>query len=154
MSTQELLEQAEALLQMWTMEKNAPVEDRLDLWIAATNLPHAVKALQDAGWGYLSALTGLDFGPEVGRIEALYHFCEGAAVLTLRVKLGRDKPTIPSVCDLIPSATFFERELMEMFGIIVEGTPNTDHLFLPDDWPEDTYPLRKDFEMGQLKAAN
>lgn len=154
MSTSELLAQAESLLEMWTTEKDAPDEERLDLWIAATNLTHAVQALQDAGWGYLSALTGLDLGPEVGRMEALYHFCEGAAVVTIRVKLGRDMPTIPTVCDLIPSATFFERELMEMFGVIVEGTPNTDHLFLPDDWPEDTYPLRKDFEMAQLKAAN
>jgi Ni,Fe-hydrogenase III component G len=53
---------------------------------------------------------------------------------------------IPTVCNLIPSAIFFERELIEMFGITVEGTPNTDHLFLPDEWPEGVYPLRKDFQ--------
>ncbi|GAB4574926.1 MAG: hypothetical protein Kow0077_23900 [Anaerolineae bacterium] len=150
MTPTERLNEACALLTMWITEENAPEPERLDVWLAATNLPHAVRALHDAGWGYLSALTGLDHGPEEGRMEVLYHFCNGPAVLTLRVWLGREAPTIPSVCGIIPSASFFERELMEMFGITVEGTPNTDHLFLPDGWPEGVYPLRKDFEPDQL----
>lgn len=148
-----LLGQAEALLQMWTTESARPEAHRLDVWIAATNLTLAVQALQDAEWGYLSALTGLDLGPEAGRLEALYHFCEGPTVLTIRVKLGREAPTVPTVCTIIPSASFFERELLEMFGVVVEGTPNTDHLFLPDDWPDGVYPLRKDFEMTRLNKA-
>ncbi len=32
-----------------------------------------------------------------------------------------------------------------MFGITVEGTPVTDKLLLPDDWPDGVYPLRKSF---------
>ncbi len=148
-----LLTKAETLLQMWVTDSARPESHRLDVWIAATNLTLAVQALLDADWGYLSALTGLDLGPEAGRLEALYHFCEGPAVLTLRVKLGRETPTVPTVCAIIPSASFFERELMEMFGVIVEGTPNTEHLFLPDDWPDGAYPLRKDFDMARLNKA-
>ncbi|MBK8901102.1 MAG: nickel-dependent hydrogenase large subunit [Anaerolineaceae bacterium] len=33
-----------------------------------------------------------------------------------------------------------------MFGITVTDTPHTEHLFLPDDWPAEVYPLRKDFD--------
>ncbi|MBN2472235.1 MAG: NADH-quinone oxidoreductase subunit C [Anaerolineae bacterium] len=149
----DLLQKGEALLQPWTTESSTPEPGRLDVWIEAANLPLAVQALQDGEWGYLSTLTGLDSGPEAGYMEALYHFCEGAAVLTIRVKLGREAPAVPSVCGIIPSASFFERELMEMLGVIVQDTPNTDHLFLPDDWPDGVYPLRKDFEMAQLKKA-
>jgi NADH:ubiquinone oxidoreductase subunit C len=154
MTTQKLLNTAGVLLEPWITESNTPEENRLDVSIAATDLPDAVKALQDDGWDYLSAITGLDLGPEAGFMEALYHFCNGAAVLTIRVKVGRKAPTIPTVCTLIPSASFFERELLEMFGITIEGTPNTEHLFLPDDWPDGVYPLRKDFDMAQLKAEN
>jgi formate hydrogenlyase subunit 5 len=55
------------------------------------------------------------------------------------------------VCSSIPGATFFERELSEMFGITVVGTPNPDRLFLPDQWPTDAPPLRKDFVMPQME---
>jgi len=58
--------------------------------------------------------------------------------------------SIPSVCSICPGATFFERELGEMFGIHVIGTPNPDRLFLPDQWPTNAPPLRKDFVMPQL----
>jgi Ni,Fe-hydrogenase III component G len=111
------------------------------------NLLPAVKLLDDQTWGYLVAITGLDSGVESGEIEALYHFCHGPEVLTLRVTIQRDNAAIPSICAIIPFASVFERELAEMFGIEVYGTPDPSRLFLPDDWPEDVYPLRKDAEL-------
>jgi Ni,Fe-hydrogenase III component G len=32
-----------------------------------------------------------------------------------------------------------------MLGLTVTGTPDPSRLFLPDDWPDGVYPLRKDF---------
>ena len=32
-----------------------------------------------------------------------------------------------------------------MFGMTITGTPNTEKLLLPDDWPDGVYPLRKSF---------
>ena len=52
---------------------------------------------------------------------------------------------VPTICDIIPSATLYERELMELFGVTVEGTPDPARLVLPDEWPEGVYPLRKSF---------
>jgi Ni,Fe-hydrogenase III component G len=34
---------------------------------------------------------------------------------------------------------------MELFGVEIVGTPDTDRLVLPDDWPHGVYPLRKSF---------
>ncbi len=84
-------------------------------------------------------------GVESGQIELLYQFCEGAAVLTLRITLPRENPTVPSIQAIVPSVSFYERELMEMYGITIPGAANTDRLFLPDEWPQNVYPLRKDF---------
>ena len=115
------------------------------VFIQPDNLPNAIQVLMDANWGYLITITGLDLGTEAGDMEVLYHFAAGAAVVTLCVRVGKETAVIPSICSIIPSASFFERELSEMLGITVQNTPNTDRLFLPDNWPTGVYPLRKEF---------
>lgn len=136
------LESARELLAAWTAEAQTPEANRLDVVVTVGNLLAAVAALK--GWGYLSAVTGLDHGREVARLEILYHFCSGAEIVTLRVSTARESPSVASISSLIPSAIVFERELREMFGITVIGIPNADPLFLPEDWVPDVYPLRKD----------
>jgi NADH:ubiquinone oxidoreductase subunit C len=114
--------------------------------LPTADLIPVVTALRESGWGYLSAITGVDLGIEASEIEVLYHFCASAAVVTLRVRTARDQASVPSIGSIIPSASVFERELSEMLGVVVAGTSNSSRLFLPDDWPQGVYPLRKDFE--------
>jgi Ni,Fe-hydrogenase III component G len=145
MSTESLLEQGVQLVGSRATAQSTPEPGRIDLTVEPANLLDGIRALTNAHWGYLSAITGLDHGPEAGRMEVLYHFCNQAAVLTLRVPIPREHPVVPSICGVIPSASLFERELIEMFGITCEGTPDSRRLFISDDWPEGVYPLRKDF---------
>lgn len=149
MSAETLLQSAATLLEAWSKGSNQPEPNRLDVVIEASDLLAAVEALHQAQWGYLSAITGVDLGVEAGQIEVLYHFCSKAAVVTLRVRVPREAPSVPSVCGLIPSVSFYEVELAEMMGVEVIGIPRQERLFLPDDWPEGVYPLRKDFQAGQ-----
>jgi NADH:ubiquinone oxidoreductase subunit C len=156
---------AETLLKPFAVGAPSREVSRIDVVIRRADLPAAVKALVDARWGYLAAITGLDHpwpkpkpvakpaeppaepvGPVEDRLEALYQFVNGALVATLRVSVTYHDARVPSICSIIPSATLYERELHEMFGIIVEGTPDTGRLLLPDDWPDHTYPLRKSFK--------
>ncbi len=141
------LEMAGALLAPWSAGTANPAPERLDVSIAPEHLVEAASALVDARWGYLAAITGLDPGPDTGDLEVLYHFCSGPAVLTLRVRIPRSGATVPTVCGVVPSATLFERELIEMFGVAVEGTPDPSRLFLPEEWPDAIFPLRKDAEL-------
>jgi NADH:ubiquinone oxidoreductase subunit C len=147
-STDSALDRAGELLGPWTSATSRPEPHRLDIAVAAADVVVAVRALRDAGWGYLAAITGLDLGAAAGGLDVLYHFCAGAAIVTLRVRILRSNATVPSICDLVPSASFFERELSEMFGVTVTGTPDVSRLLLPDDWPDGVYPLRKDFGTG------
>ena len=103
--------------------------------------------------GYLSAIVGLDLGPEANEMEVLYHFCPGDAVIALRVRVPREDGALPSLCEIIPSAEVFERELHEMFGIEITGLHTPDRLYLPDDWPDGVYPMRKDFDPEVLSSA-
>ena len=156
-------------LHPWTLSSAQPEGNRLDIVVDRASLLDAVEALSTTHWGFLSAITGLDHpgsntpvdekkewdrlanDPEpVGAtnaswLEILYHFCHGAAVLTLRVTIPYNVPSVPTICGLIPSASLYERELSEMFGIEILGAPQTEHLLLPDDWPNGVYPMRKEF---------
>lgn len=144
MNTDTALQTAGDLLATWSLKTNTPEPNRLDVNLDVNNLLAAVSAIAATRWGYLAGITGLDLSAEAGQIEVLYHFCAGAAVVTLRARVPRDHATVPSICDVLPPASFYERELREMLGVEVVGLYNLDHLFLPDDWPEGVYPLRKD----------
>ena len=146
MNTQNYLERAESLLSPWVAGASRQQANRLDIGVPPDQLPEAAAALTSAGWGYLAAITGLDPGVETGTLWVLYHFAEGAAVVTLRVTVPRDKPAVPTIRHLAPVAGIYEQELSEVLGVTVLGAPPAGRLFLADDWPEGVYPLRKDFQ--------
>ena len=56
-------------------------------------------------------------------------------------------PNFVSLAKDIYSASSFEREIWEMFGIEPKGNPDLRRLNLHDEvWPQDNFPLRKDFK--------
>ncbi len=167
MQTEEALQLAESLLKEFTLSVNRPEVNRIDLVIDRTNLKAAVKKLKvENRWGYLAAITGVDNAqyevnpetkeksviPGAGALELLYHFCEGAAVATLRISIPYDDARVDSIYELINSVTLYEREAAELFGIEFIGTPSTARLVLPDNWPDGVFPLRKAFTGLQQEA--
>lgn len=150
MDTTTILESSKALLIPWTTRVEQPEPGRLDIYLPAEKIVEAVQAMVSAGGWHLSAITGMDI-PETGemtdgQIELLYQFCQRAAVVTLRIAVNYGMPMAPSICGVIPSAVLYEREAIEMFGVILEGSPMRERLLLSDDWPDYVYPLRKSFK--------
>jgi NADH:ubiquinone oxidoreductase subunit C len=169
MNVEQTMVAAESLLGPFATGAVSRGPRHVDAFIRREDLPAAVRALAGARWGYLTAITGLDHpwprtpppgtkpgapaapaaepaAPVEDRVEVLYQFVSGAVVATLRVSVTYHDATVPTICPIIPSATLYERELQEMFGVRVEGTPDTGRLLLPDDWPDHVYPLRKSFK--------
>jgi membrane-bound hydrogenase subunit beta len=120
------------------------------LWIEIKKdaLHHAVEhicRLQE--YPHLAIISSSDLG---GEVELVYHFTiyygEHLQELSLglRVKLPKSDLTISTITDLIPGATFTERETQEMMGVEVVGIPDSRRLFLPPDFPEDVFPWRRD----------
>jgi len=135
----------------WVTEIERPEPNRLDATLSSVDdLLPIVAALRVKRLGYLAAITGLDLGVEADELEVLYHFCVRVAVITLRVRLSREGASVPTLSEIIPSAEPYERELSEMFGVTVTGLRTSEHLYLPDDWPPATYPLRKGFDPPPL----
>jgi Ni,Fe-hydrogenase III component G len=56
---------------------------------------------------------------------------------------------------LVPAAEFIENEVRELFGIVQIGHPNVRRIELPEDWPANEYPMRKDWEdpRGLMKKS-
>jgi Ni,Fe-hydrogenase III large subunit len=61
-------------------------------------------------------------------------------------RVPADKPHFPSIAARYPVANWFEREVMDYFGLTPEGHPNRNRVALHDDWPEGAWSLRKDFD--------
>lgn len=149
MDTDLILQKAQELLTPLTDRFNTPENERMDAYLPVNRIFEGVQILVNAGGWHLASMTGLDM-PQTetseGAIEILYQFCQGPVVVTLRIQVPYGLPEAPSICPIIPSATLYERELIEMFGVIFEGTPSRSRLLLPDDWPDSVFPLRKSFK--------
>ena len=100
-----------------------------------------LESLKSHGVTHISTITGVDNGTSV---ELIYQFDCKPAFLNLKIFLAKDDLSVPTIIDLFPGAILYERDIMESFGVKVEGHPDPRRLFLPDDWPEGDYPLRKD----------
>jgi len=85
---------------------------------------------------------GLDF-------EYLHHFNIDGIVLTVRSVTPKEENILESIVELIPAASFIEREVADLFGIKLINHPELKHLILTEDWPDDQRPLRKPME-GEL----
>jgi len=96
------------------------------------------------GFDRLVTISTVDNG---ATFELLYHLIgPHRIIISLSIDLPRDKPVTATVSDLLPPAGIYERQIHDLFGITFEGHPDLKKLMLNEDWPEDEFPLRKDWK--------
>lgn len=94
--------------------------------------------------------------------QMLYHFSDdrSGVVLSVRVKLGRERPAVDTIADLVPAADWIERETAELLGIAFKGRASTEPLLTSEEWKDKKFPLRKTpgraapKPLGQCKMKN
>lgn len=144
MDAENTFETVNLLLEDWAERFETPDPNRIEVFMKnIEDLVPAVVGLRVKKLGYLTAIVGLDPGEESDELEILYHFCAEQVMIILRFRVSKANAAAQSLSDIIPSAESFERELKEMYGVSVIGLRNPSHLYLPDDWKEGVYPLRK-----------
>lgn len=68
--------------------------------------------------------------------------------------ISGEKRDFDSISKQIHSASLFERQIKEMYGINPAGNPDLRRLSLHDEvWPEGACPMRKDFDPAAVAAA-
>jgi Ni,Fe-hydrogenase III component G len=103
-----------------------------------------VYAMKELGFTMLCTITGLDEGTTFAFI---YHMArEDGITLNLKTSVSKDAPIIETMTGHFPTADIYERELVDLFGVTVDGLKPGPRYPLPDDWPKGEYPLRKDWK--------
>lgn len=94
----------------------------------------------------LMDLCGVDWPQREQRFDVVYNLLSVSRNQRLRVIVHTDEQTpVPSVHTLWPSATWWEREAWDLFGILFAGQP--DHRRILTDYGFEGHPLRKDFPL-------
>lgn len=149
METLELIEQVITIYEGIAKSIETPVNqsNRVDVFIEPDDLLEAISALKKNDWGYLITISAYDTIGDAGEplVGMAYHFAEEQVICSLRFFLPHNHRVVQSICPIIPSATIYERECMEMYGIDIQNTPDRSKLLLPDDWPDGVYPMFKSF---------
>jgi len=125
----------------WQTDTQATVTIRLN-W-----LPEVVEWLYYQQGGWLSVLFGNDERTLCGNYALYYVLSMEKGVkcwITVRTEVDPVSLEFPSVTPRVPAAVWGEREVRDMYGLKPVGLPDERRLVLPDDWPDDLYPLRKD----------
>jgi NADH-quinone oxidoreductase subunit C len=118
--------------------------------IPSDNLLKLVTVLHDIhGFNMLIDITTVDYWPETDpRFHVVYHFLDTGSnqVVCIRVPVDAQTSSLPSISGIFMNATWYEREVWDMFGLRFEGNPDMRRILMPHDW--EGHPLRKDYPLG------
>jgi NADH-quinone oxidoreductase subunit C len=97
-------------------------------------------------------ICGVDWPERPLRFDVVYNLLSVTKNARLRIVVATDENTaVPSVSSLWPSATWWEREVWDLFGIAFDGL--ADHRRIVTDYGFQGHPLRKDFPLtGYLEV--
>jgi NADH-quinone oxidoreductase subunit C len=86
--------------------------------------------------------------PKPKRFSVSYHLLAlGDDARRVRVQAWLDDgEEIDSVVPVWPTADWFEREALDLYGITFRGHPNPRRILMDEDW--EGHPLRKDYPIG------
>ncbi|WP_318455874.1 hydrogenase large subunit [Photobacterium leiognathi] len=122
-------------------------DNQVTITVKMTSLVEVMKWLYYDQGGWLTVTFGNDERSLNGHF-AVYHALsmegEVKSWVTVKVLVDANSQEFISITPTIPAAVWGEREVRDMYGLRPVGLPDERRLVLPDDWPEDLHPLRKD----------
>ncbi len=123
------------------------VRDELTITIAApaaASFAQYLKADPNCRFTTLVDITAVDYPEREQRFDVVYHFLSMPLNQRIRVKAAvREGEFIPSITGSHPSADWYEREVFDMYGVLVSG--HADLRRILTDYGFRGHPLRKDF---------
>ncbi len=123
-------------------------------WVTKDRAPELLRFLKeeiDRPYKMLYDLSAIDErmrqhrdGQPASNFTVVYHLLslERNEYVRIKVALAEDRPSLPSITRIWPSANWYEREVWDMFGIAFDGHPHLRRLLMPDSWVG--HPLRKE----------
>ncbi|MBF0552946.1 MAG: NADH-quinone oxidoreductase subunit C [Nitrospirae bacterium] len=81
-------------------------------------------------------------------------FRHGSEYIIVRASMSRDNPEFPSLVKHFVPAYRFERQIRSLMGVTPVGHPDERPWIKFEDWPEDSWPLRKSFDASKRMARH
>lgn len=116
-----------------------------DAVVLAERIPEVARYVRDElGYELLSNVTVTDYLAD-GVFELVYHFMNlaGGPPLTIKARVPRERPAVPSLTPIWPGADLQEREAFDLYGVQFPGHPNLRRIYMWDEF--EGFPMRKDF---------
>jgi len=121
----------------------------LELRVPRGGLVPVMAVLRDAqalDFAQLMDICGVDRPERLERFDVVYNLLSLTRNERLRVITVTDtEQPVPSVAEIWPAATWFERETWDMYGVVFSGLPDLRRLLT--DYGFEGHPLRKDFPL-------
>ena len=145
----EIVERLQSHFKSDVLEVRVPRARRIFLRVKTTSFKEAIRyAILELGFSHLSSITGIDLG---GEIELIYHLAyRNATELSLIIRVPKGDALVPTISDLMPNSALYEREVHDLMGVRFDGLSDLSPLLLPDGWPKEIYPLRKEYTFSDL----
>ena len=100
----------------------------------------------DFAFEQMMDLCGVDWPERPRRFDVVYNLLSVSLNHRVRVIVETDATTpVPSVHQIWPAATWWEREAFDLFGILFSGQPDLRRILT--DYGFEGHPLRKDFPL-------
>ncbi len=91
-------------------------------------------------------VAGVDYPEREERFEIVYQLLSLNHNMRVRVKVTTDEDNeVPSASGIFSVATWFEREIWDLYGVIFKGNPDLRRILT--DYGFEGHPLRKDFPL-------
>ena len=134
------------------LRADIPSDSRLYVYVE----PAAMKRICEHIFRELDARyvisIGVDDRPFSGKFLITHNFAfdKDHVLCGVLAHLPKDNPKIDSISDVVPAASWAEREIRDLVGIEPVGHRYLKRLVLPDGWPDGVHPLRKDVAWNEV----
>jgi len=124
----------------------------LTLHIKPERIAEVCKVMRDdeaLRFELCSSVSGVDYlGADDRRLHVVYQLTSMTYRRRVRLEaaVSAERPNLPSVTSVYPTADWQERETYDMFGVVFDGHPALTRILMPDDW--EGHPQRKDYPLG------
>jgi len=121
------------------------VDFALGLEVPREALLEALRVLRDQhGYRYYICSSATD---REGEFEVVHGLRDVASAdeLWIKVRVPKTEPWVPSTAFVYAGAEWFEREILDLFGIEFRAHPDPRRILMPDEYPG--HPLLKSFRI-------
>jgi len=144
----------EALKENFDIKEAYIQRGQLVVYIGANENVEVITFLKNQlDYNFLNELSAIDWLEKSGEFEIFYQLLSTTKRKRIRIKFFiKQKEEIRTVSKLFNSADWGEREMYDMFGVIITGHYYMKRILMPEDWHD--HPLKKSYPLHGDEEAS